>query len=127
MVYNYQTRIMAALRNVSKFMPEVNLCLTEAIHPTERGVRGGLMFICAKCGLAFVRKGVQVDHISPVIPTNTNINEMDWNTVISRLFCPLSNLQVLCKRCHGFKCDTENNERATTRALRHKNINLSLR
>ena len=61
---------------------------------------------CAGCRETFPRRGVQVDHIVPVVPT-TGWDSFDG--FIQRLFCPSSGLQVLCKLgCHKEKTRKEN-------------------
>ena len=109
MKYNENSRIIGALRSVAKFHPNVQETLNSAIHPTEKGKRGGSLFICNECGLCFTRKEVQVDHIDPVVPVDREI--VDWNEYIERLFCSTDKLQVLCKPCHQIKCNEENEER----------------
>lgn len=105
----YETKIRGALRQIARYMPEKQECLRNAIHPTEKGVRGGRLYICAKCGLCFNVKDVQVDHIEPVVPINHEITS--WDEYINRLFCDIDNLQVLCKPCHLIKSNNENNDR----------------
>ena len=61
-------------------------------------------YICEKCD-KLVKKA-HVDHIIPVGSVNNN-----WNVFYNRLFCPLSNLQILCIRCHKLKTLSENNLR----------------
>ena len=107
--YNQQTKIRGALRQVARYMPQKKECLAQAIHPTEKGKRGGPLYICNHCGLCFVGKDVQVDHIEPVVPINQE--ELDWNMYIERLFCDISNLQVLCRECHLIKSNEENEHR----------------
>lgn len=109
-MWNEQAKIRGALRQVARYMPSKQDCLILAIHPTEKGVRGGNLYICNKCGLCFKGGDVQVDHITPVIPTNREIK--DWNEYIARLFCGTDNLQVLCKGCHIIKCNREREARA---------------
>lgn len=61
---------------------------------------------CNLCKKKFKSTEIQVDHIAPVI--DPTVGFRDWNTYMSRLFCELSNLQVLCKRCHNIKTKREN-------------------
>ena len=103
--FNMQAEIRGALRNVARRMPAKQEALRLAIHPTERGVRGGKLYICNHCGLCFKREEVQVDHKEPVIPLDREIR--DWNEYIERLFCSPNNLQVLCKPCHQIKSNGE--------------------
>lgn len=106
---NQTTQIRAALRKLARYMPQKKECLRNSIHPTEKGPRGGALFICNHCGLCFKGIDIEVDHIEPVVPINQE--GMDWNTYIARLFCDISNLQVLCKECHRIKTNRENEER----------------
>lgn len=113
MKYNEKSKITSELRRISRFHPAIRISLNNAIHPTEKGPRDGCLFICAKCGLCFKRKEVQVDHIQPVVPIDRPVQ--DWNEYIERLFCSPENLQVLCKPCHQVKCDNEQEERNENR------------
>ena len=107
--FNEQSKIRGALRQVARYMPQKQECLLCAIHPTEKGIRGGKLYICNKCGLTFPLKEIDVDHIEPVVPVDRPIK--DWNEYIERLFCDSTNLQVLCKRCHLAKYAEEAHNR----------------
>ena len=100
--YNLQTKIKGALRQVAKYAPQVKECMELSIHE-KKGPRGGKMYECKECGKAFKANEIQVDHIDPVIPVNRKTEDMDWNTIIDRMFCGVKNLQVLCKPCHKIK------------------------
>lgn len=65
-----------------------------------------VQFSCAICGIKASRKGVQVDHVEPVIDPNTGFKTYD--EYIKRLFVNLDKLQVLCKECHRVKSKGEN-------------------
>jgi len=101
--------IMGKLRELARYMPNKKLALSLAIHPTEKGVRGGVQCVCAICGLCFPMGDVQVDHIQPVVPVDREI--LSWDEYIERLFCGVDNLQVLCKPCHQIKTNDENHDR----------------
>jgi 5-methylcytosine-specific restriction endonuclease McrA len=107
--WNLKKQIRGKLRELARYMPNKQVCLNNAIHPTEKGKRGGKLYICNHCGLTFPLKDVQVDHISPVVPLDREIE--DWNEYINRLFCEVDKLQVLCKSCHQIKSNRENEER----------------
>lgn len=47
---------------------------------------------------------VFVDHI---IPVGGPGDDGGWNSVISRLYCEIDGLQVLCKECHDGKTKSE--------------------
>jgi 5-methylcytosine-specific restriction endonuclease McrA len=70
----------------------------------DRGI-----YKCAGCaGLSKV-KGMHIDHISPVV--DPKVGFVGWDVYIARLFCPASNLQLLCKPCHTIKTEKERLER----------------
>lgn len=106
-----KTGILGALRNEHRKYSVKKEAMRLAIHPTEKGPRGGNLYICNHCGLCFKGKEIQMDHIDPVIPLNKSYDEMDWNEIMSRLFCELENYQCLCRDCHLIKCAEENEER----------------
>jgi hypothetical protein len=54
-------------------------------------------------------KNVIVDHIEPIVPVTGWVS---WDHCVNRMFCELSNLQVLCLKCHKIKCAEEAAERA---------------
>lgn len=64
---------------------------------------------CASCKKHFVVKDVQVDHVDPVVSPIHGF--IDWNTFIDRLYCSITNLQVLCTPCHKKKTKLEREER----------------
>jgi 5-methylcytosine-specific restriction endonuclease McrA len=64
---------------------------------------------CACCKKEFVAADVQVDHILPVVNTQTGFTT--WEEYINNMFCEKENLQVLCKTCHSVKTQEEKEER----------------
>lgn len=93
-----------------------------AIHPTRKGPRGGKMYICKKCGGVYPAKSIQVDHIRPVIKPKETIHDLDYNTLVKRIFCSKRNLQVLCKDCHKTKTTKERKEKAKWRKKMKKGM-----
>lgn len=94
--------------------------------------RERVMYRCAKCGRLFFdyeylpkKKGgfkktamVAIDHIDPVVPVDRD--KISWDEYIARLFCDVSNLQVLCnypgeydeqRSCHSLKTKEEQRAR----------------
>lgn len=67
------------------------------------------LYKCASCLQVSKIDGHHVDHIQPVV--ETSVGFVDWDTYISRLFCPASNLQLLCSPCHKEKTKKEQEER----------------
>jgi len=105
--------IISALRSASNRYPPKYECLNAAkVGKKVNKATGRLAehYKCAACEKLFVAKDVHVDHIEPVVSPLTGF--VDWNTFIERLFyCPLTNLQVLCKGCHKDKIKIERAER----------------
>jgi|SRR5687768_890132 len=67
--------------------------------------RSAVFYKCNGCGEDFVKKDVQVDHIDPVV--DPKLGFQGWDEYIKRMFCPASNLQVLCRTCHSKKTTIE--------------------
>jgi hypothetical protein len=67
-----------------------------------------VFYKCFKCQQEFNSNNVQVDHIEPVVPVNIPAKHLSMNTLIDRLFCDESNLQILCKEHHNEKSKLEN-------------------
>ena len=66
---------------------------------------------CGSCGIILPAYKVQVDHINPVVPIGTSVHSMTIDDLISRIWCDISNLDVLCKPCHQDKSKAENKAR----------------
>lgn len=73
--------------------------------------RKAKLYTCASCARLFTAKGVEVDHIEPVVDPKTGFTT--WDNYISRLFCSTDNLQVLCKPCHKLKTLSEKKSRTS--------------
>ena len=101
----------AALRRVSSYWWAMSEAMDRA--KVSRG-----LWECASCKGHFKRHEVQKDHISPVVSTNGEKNDM--NIYIETLFCEPENIQILCKPCHGIKTSTENILRTDARKAKTK-------
>lgn len=81
---------------------------------TERS-KPYVFYSCASCGaLCKAQKSkaysqAHVDHIDPVVPIGRQLSS--WDEYIERLFCDVSNLQILCSPCHDIKTKSENAKR----------------
>lgn len=103
--------ILGAIKRTFSRSPSHRAALNAAKCPDITGPRGGARYICEICGDNFGIREVQVDHINPVVPVDTPARNMSWDLIIARLFCDISNLQVLCTDCHKKKSAKENAER----------------
>lgn len=71
---------------------------------------------CAECEDVFVRKGVSIDHIEPVVDPRKGWQGFD--VYIKRMFCGVEGFQVLCSACHDAKTAKENKVRKKHKAER---------
>lgn len=67
------------------------------------------LYMCATCKKVDKILGHRIDHIDPVV--DPKVGFVNWDVYIARLFCPASNLQLLCGACHDLKTDKERQER----------------
>lgn len=51
---------------------------------------------------------MECDHLDPIVPINTRLEDMDWTAVIDRAWCDVNNLKAVCKPCHRAKTKEEN-------------------
>lgn len=66
---------------------------------------------CSECGVIEPRYLMQVDHLEPLIPVTTALEDMTWDEVVDRTWCDINNLRPVCKPCHKAKTKEENKER----------------
>lgn len=96
--FNLKSRVISVLRKLSYQSPARGEAMRSAKVAYGR-------YMCKACRGVFPPKEVQVDHIEPVVP----ISGWDcWDNYIVRLFCPVEQLQVLCRPCHLVKSAQEN-------------------
>lgn len=78
--------------------------------------------LCNYCKRPEARSYVEVDHIEPWVPLDKSwdswVQEVGMTVVVDGLWCPLTNLQVLCFRCHAKKTASEAAIRRVHRAKR---------
>jgi hypothetical protein len=89
----------------------------------KTGMLRRVHYTCAQCGRKFSIRDVAVDHKEDIGIFST------WDEFVERLFCDVSNLQILCnyankdmeqhgnvKSCHRQKCAEEAAKRKAIRA-----------
>ena len=108
----YRAFIVSALRNGFRRYPNKHEAIKAAYVETKTNPASGRkakFYRCEKCRKSFVRTKVQVDHITPIVdPAYGFIN---WDFYVSRMFCSVKNLQVLCIECHKKKTEKEKKQR----------------
>ena len=92
--------LRSGLRNMSRrWRPLIMDALIAARRPSKskKNLRLKWQFQCCRCLKWKSRKNVEVNHRIPV----GSFNSMDQaGEYISRLFCEVEYLEVMCKRCH---------------------------
>ena len=68
-------------------------------------------YACAKCSRPFAQHELEVDHIEPIIPVDTALEHMSWDTLVNNTWCDKKKLQVLCESCHDAKSAIERAQR----------------
>jgi hypothetical protein len=71
----------------------------------NQAVKPRVEYLCSVCGSWYMGKDIQVDHRDPVV--DPAIGFVSWDVFISRLFCGVNNLAVICKNDHKAKTDKE--------------------
>ena len=107
--------LVAAFRKVWYWSPERRQALAEA--KVEKGKWQCHICLAAiiketyvtKKGRTRTRMTGSVDHIMPIGKQPRSWSE--YNEYLAKTFCPVGNLQVLCKACHSVKSKAENKER----------------
>ena len=108
----FRSFITSALRAASRRWPVKYKALKEAFVGKQTNVKTGkiaMHYKCASCKGIFVAADVQVDHILPVVDPKKGF--VSWDVYITRMFCEIDGLQVLCRPCHRFKTQKEKLER----------------
>lgn len=110
--FNQDSAIRGALRRVFARSPVIWDVLRAHRQEHARTRKDGsrckkdaVLYPCMACKNLVSRKDVAVDHIDPVVSSNTGF--VDYDTFIKRLFCDASNLQLLCSTCHQEKTNRE--------------------
>lgn len=107
----YNSFVKGGLRSISQRWPPRYKVLSKAFVGQRINPKSGRLakfYTCNQCGIDFVAKEVEVNHIIPVIPV-TGFDS--WDGVISRMFCEEDGLEVLCRPCHKAITKQENQER----------------
>ena len=107
----YRSFIKGGLRSVSVRWPPRYKCLNDAKVGKRINKSSGRLaehYKCAKCLDIFPAKEVEVNHIVPVVPLT---GFTTWDETVSRMFCEIEGLEVVCKPCHRNITKQENQER----------------
>lgn len=76
---------------------------------------------CNSCGEVFPRYLASIDHVAPIVPVDSALENMSWDDLINAVFCVSVNLQTLCPNCHNIKTKAENKLRREHKKKRDKN------
>jgi 5-methylcytosine-specific restriction endonuclease McrA len=103
--YNWDTKIMSALRRIWRYSPERKAALDAATVGKDT-VR------CGSCGQETHKKLAAVDHVETVVPL---AGFQSWDETIARM--KSTKLMVLCCECHSKKTKDENEKRRALKKL----------
>jgi len=113
--YNETSAVISSLKRTFSRSPVVQEVLRDhrQEHPQYNkdgslAKKPAVRFPCVECKDIHMGTNIQVDHIEPVVPLNIPAKHACMNTLIDRLFCNKSNLQILIKECHKIKSKEEN-------------------
>lgn len=126
-VFNFRSWFINALRRMYRRFPpyytkrnenkEIYYIPSKTGKPKKR-----IRFLCSVCNKKYDNKDIRVDHIDPVVDPKVGFplkedGTDDWSMYISRLFCSIDNLDILCVNCHDIKTKSETIERKKARDL----------
>lgn len=80
-------------------------------HKDPKRLRVSKWGKCPICKMPEALYLFQVDHRVPIVPLDRSLEEMTWDEVVDRTWCPIENLQAICKPCHKIKTKEEAKER----------------
>ncbi len=75
---------------------------------------------CNECKKPEAKSYCVVDHLTPLVPLDRALDEMTWDELLDRLWCDISNLQVLCETCHKLKTKVETRARRDFKRAKKK-------
>ncbi len=75
-------------------------------------------YTCSSCDKLFGPKEINLDHTLPVIDPHEGFTT--WDDYINRLFCDKSGFTVMCKECHSYKTNFENEIRKQVKSKSDK-------
>lgn len=81
------------------------------VHSDPKRPRVKTWYKCEHCGGKFAAHQLSVDHVNPIVPVNTTLEQMSWDELIDRTWCEEIDLQVLCDLCHDIKTSKEREQR----------------
>lgn len=115
--FDIKKLLIARIRQISRWDPIKREVLKDASVGASR-------IKCATCKKIYPVRFIDVDHIEPVVLLDgSNKPEADyetktfknWDTYLSRMFCPKEGRQALCEECHDKKTASERTKRTSHR------------
>lgn len=105
--------IKGALRRVFSRSDLRRIALSSSIieHTDPNRIRVKKWSRCTICKEPTPTYLMQIDHVDPIVPINTSLEQMSWDEVINRIWCEVDKLDPLCKSCHSVKTKLENKAR----------------
>lgn len=103
------------LRGVFRWLPEYKEVYKNNLSTIE-GHKN--KYMCAGCDQPFIKSNLAVDHIEPVGGYyKWRLSGKPLSDIVDLVWCPVSNLQLLCKSCHNEKTARERKHNSAHKKL----------
>ena len=107
-VFTRSPIIREVMMKVRKEFPKLN-------KDGRKAKKNAIKYLCNVCQQYIGSTKISVDHIIPVVSIEEGF--IDWNTFVERLFCDITNLQVICDDCHQLKTNQERSKRTAIKDM----------
>jgi len=98
--------LIVQARRIWAWDEQRRIALKRAFHHREKiDGKWTEFYECEHCRRPVPRKEKEVEHVNPV--RDFNVAWPGWDHFYARLFCPASELRVLCRPCHKNKTGSE--------------------
>lgn len=73
---------------------------------------------CTVCKQMHPLYKMAIDHLVPVVPVDSSLEQMTFDELVDRIWCDERNLQAICESCHSEKSKAETKERTANKRLK---------
>jgi len=94
----------------------IDLSRTNYLDPERPRVKK--WSICTTCMTKVPTYLMECDHIRPIVPIDSRLEDMSWDAVVSAVWCDPMNLVAICKPCHKIKSKQEMKDRREAKKCR---------
>lgn len=86
---------------------------SKTLKDGSQAAKPAVFYLCEQCGAKCKPQPhkdfpqIQIDHRDPIVPVGKTYSDLTWDEYLSRVFCPVENLDALCANCHRAKSKVE--------------------